>query len=43
MRNAGPEVKRRADAATLSDDDEGFAAAVERLVPRRARGAAAPM
>jgi hypothetical protein len=39
MGNASPEVKRLADAATLSNEDDGFAAAVERLIlPRAAPG-----
>lgn len=37
MGNAGPEVKRLADAVTLSNDEDGFSAAVERLILPRAR------
>ena len=42
MGNASPAVKRRADAVTLSNEEDGFAVAVERLILPRARGAAAP-
>ncbi|MGO8917034.1 MAG: Cof-type HAD-IIB family hydrolase [Stellaceae bacterium] len=39
MGNASPEVKRLADAVTLSNDEDGFAAAVEQLIlPRNRRG-----
>jgi Cof subfamily protein (haloacid dehalogenase superfamily) len=41
MGNASPEVKRHADAATLSNDEDGFAAAVERLILPRAPGGGA--
>jgi hydroxymethylpyrimidine pyrophosphatase-like HAD family hydrolase len=32
MGNAGDSVKRAADATTLSNDEDGFAAAIERYV-----------
>jgi Cof subfamily protein (haloacid dehalogenase superfamily) len=38
MGNATPDVKRLADAATLANDEDGFAAAVERFILPRARG-----
>ena len=38
MGNASAEVKRVADAVTLSNDEDGFAAAVERIILPRARG-----
>jgi polyphosphate glucokinase len=38
MGNASPEVKQLADAVTLSNDQDGFATAVERLVLPSARG-----
>ena len=38
MGNASAEVKRHADATTLSNDEDGFAAAVERLILPRAPG-----
>ena len=41
MGNASPEVKRVADAVTLSNEEDGFAAAVERLILPRAGGAQA--
>lgn len=37
MGNAGAEVKHAADAVTLSNDEDGFAAAVERVILPRAR------
>jgi Cof subfamily protein (haloacid dehalogenase superfamily) len=37
MGNASPEVKRLADAVTLSNDEDGFAAAVDELILPRAR------
>jgi Cof subfamily protein (haloacid dehalogenase superfamily) len=43
MGNASPEVKRLADAVTLSNDEDGFATAVERLILPRARGGTARM
>jgi Cof subfamily protein (haloacid dehalogenase superfamily) len=43
MGNASSEVKRLADASTLANDEDGFAAAVERLILPRAHGAAAPL
>jgi Cof subfamily protein (haloacid dehalogenase superfamily) len=43
MGNSSPEVKRLADAVTLSNDQDGFAAAVEGLILPRARGITAPM
>jgi Cof subfamily protein (haloacid dehalogenase superfamily) len=36
MGNASPEVKRLADAVTLSNEEDGFASAVERLILPRA-------
>jgi Cof subfamily protein (haloacid dehalogenase superfamily) len=36
MGNASPEVKRLADATTLANEDDGFAAAVDRLILPRA-------
>jgi Cof subfamily protein (haloacid dehalogenase superfamily) len=39
MGNASPEVKRLADAATFSNEEDGFAAAVERLILPRAAAA----
>jgi Cof subfamily protein (haloacid dehalogenase superfamily) len=42
MGNASAEVKRLADAVTLSNDEDGFTAAVERLILPRARGGTAP-
>ena len=41
MGNASPEVKRLADAVTLSNDEDGFATAVERLILPHARGGTA--
>lgn len=38
MGNASDAVRREAGAVTLSNDDDGFAAAVERLILPRARG-----
>lgn len=38
MGNASAEAKRHADATTLSNDEDGFAAAVERLILPRAPG-----
>jgi Cof subfamily protein (haloacid dehalogenase superfamily) len=38
MGNATPAVKRLADAVTLTNDEDGFAAAVEQLILPRARG-----
>jgi Cof subfamily protein (haloacid dehalogenase superfamily) len=38
MGNASAEVKRLADAVTLSNEEDGFAAAVEQLILPRARG-----
>jgi hypothetical protein len=38
MGNATPEVKRLADAATLANDEDGFANAVESLILPRAMG-----
>jgi Cof subfamily protein (haloacid dehalogenase superfamily) len=40
MGNASPEVQRLADAVTLSNEEDGFAAAVERLILPRARAGA---
>jgi HAD superfamily hydrolase (TIGR01484 family) len=37
MGNASPEVKRLAHATTLSNDDDGFAAAVDELILPRVR------
>jgi Cof subfamily protein (haloacid dehalogenase superfamily) len=42
MGNASAEVKQLADAVTLSNDDDGFAAAVERLILPRARSGTTP-
>jgi len=39
MGNASAEVKRAASALTLSNDEDGFAEAVERVILPRARGA----
>ncbi len=39
MGNATPEVARAADARTLSNDEDGFAAAVEALILPRAGAA----
>ena len=38
MGNANAEVKRAADASTLTNDDDGFADAIERIVLPRAEG-----
>lgn len=40
MGNASDEVKREASAVTLSNDDDGFAEAIERIVLPRAQGRA---
>jgi Cof subfamily protein (haloacid dehalogenase superfamily) len=40
MGNAAPNVRQSADAATLSNDDDGFADAVERLILPHADGVA---
>jgi hydroxymethylpyrimidine pyrophosphatase-like HAD family hydrolase len=39
MGNASDEVKRQAREATLTNDEDGFAAAVERFILPRAKGA----
>ncbi len=39
MGNATPEVKRMATAVTLSNEEDGFAAAIERLILPRAAAA----
>jgi Cof subfamily protein (haloacid dehalogenase superfamily) len=41
MGNASPEVKRLADAVTLANDEDGFAAAVDEVILPRARSGAA--
>lgn len=43
MGNASPEVKRLADAVTASNDEDGFATAVEELILPHARNGKAPM
>jgi len=43
MGNASAEVKRAASAVTLTNDDEGFAHAIDRFVLPRAPGSAGPI
>jgi Cof subfamily protein (haloacid dehalogenase superfamily) len=43
MGNASPEVKRLADAVTLSNDEDGFATAVEDMILPRAQNGTPPM
>jgi Cof subfamily protein (haloacid dehalogenase superfamily) len=43
MGNAGPEVKAAASAVTRSNDEDGFAEAIERIVLPRAKGRAGPI
>jgi Cof subfamily protein (haloacid dehalogenase superfamily) len=43
MGNAGPEVKAAASVVTRSNDEDGFAEAIERIVLPRAKGRAGPI